>query len=831
MILLLLKLMSFQLWGQNQQIPLPNFSDPLAQQAVQQQLNQKFSVFGGTVSNNVNMTTTTVNELCFYSDGSCMTSSGGTGAPFWAASGTSIHNTNTGNVGINNSNPGARLTVNDSNTLQTIVSSNTGGGTGGISITGSNENTWSWYEYSANNSCFGIFGITEPLCLTPLSEIDLKGPVTAISSVTIAAASGANILQLGTTSTTWTWSFQNHSNLASSTPFLQLHDNNNQGLDFGLLDMPGGQRLTLWDGSPLNPGPPGHGGGYEALMIHGDIRVGDIIAILTNPMTYFMRQSTAPFTSPTQLFSNGAINDDTIGGAGIVYAPVDNQAGGASNDGYINLTAFGRGGGSLANTIYFQNRGSANTAQVLATINSGGMNTKIGADTVTGQLPTAITNSMNMDFSGGDGRLLAVGNPGYAPIQVISNNGTTSRVLSTWDGTNQRLGVLTGSPATTLDVFGSFQSSSSQNGTIQVPSQNSNFSASGIFMQALANTPFIAAQLGTANTSSSFSVYSSNAGTPLFTMLGNGDFGINKLTPTHTFENVGTFMSSSTSNGMIDIPADDSNFSATGVFTQAFSGKPFIADKLGTSDTGSSFAVYSNGNTNLFAVRGDGNVGINIFNPSYKLDVQGGDINASGVFRDGGTAGVTISACSTGVPILAQATAGGITTAGACGQAVNSGAAPTFTGTNFSGIPSSAVTVNSTFTVVTSGFTNATADVLGKCVTGSTITFTTSGGSIRVTHSGSGIDSTSAGVAAGFLMDGNFTGNFTKTLAAAYAGNAAVGGFGGDISFTAKVVSPSSASHSFCLTFAPISAGTATYGGFLGAFDVQGYFEAVEVNQ
>ena len=61
-----------------------------------------------------------------------------------------------------------------------------------------------------------------------------------------------------------------------------------------------------------------------------------------------------------------------------------------------------------------------------------------------------------------------------------------------------------------------------------------------------------------------------------------------------------------------------------------------------------------------------GSVGIGIAGPSYKLDVQGGDINVSGVYRKGGTAGVS-STCPIGQTFSGLTVSGGImTSTGSC---------------------------------------------------------------------------------------------------------------------------------------------------------------------
>lgn len=59
------------------------------------------------------------------------------------------------------------------------------------------------------------------------------------------------------------------------------------------------------------------------------------------------------------------------------------------------------------------------------------------------------------------------------------------------------------------------------------------------------------------------------------------------------------------------------------------------------------------------------NVGINTAAPGYKLDVQGGDVNTSGVYRKGGTAGLTAT-CTSGQVLATTTVSGGIVTGGTC---------------------------------------------------------------------------------------------------------------------------------------------------------------------
>ncbi|MBI4094435.1 MAG: hypothetical protein HY436_01365, partial [Candidatus Liptonbacteria bacterium] len=88
---------------------------------------------------------------------------------------------------------------------------------------------------------------------------------------------------------------------------------------------------------------------------------------------------------------------------------------------------------------------------------------------------------------------------------------------------------------------------------------------------------------------------------------------------------------------------------------------------VGGSGTANRVAKFTAGTTiGDSQITDDGtNVGIGSA-PSYRLDVQGGDINTSGVFRKSGTAGITTLTCPVGQTIGAPTVSGGILTAGSC---------------------------------------------------------------------------------------------------------------------------------------------------------------------
>ena len=277
----------------------------------------------------------------------------------------------------------------------------------------------------------------------------------------IGPTQNANISSLKTTSTTWTWSQQNYSSWGSN-PALCLENNNHAGLPFCLFDVPGGQRLNLWQ-TNIAIATLSVSGIYPTMSIGGDIAIGDIASIGTSPMSLFYRVSRGvPITSCTNLYSSydTHFNAATDAGATFQICPQDNAAPSGSNDGYISLNANGVDTGSVANGIRFQNNNGSGVAQQIAFINSNGYVGSIGGVSTKGAVATIVNNSASIDYSAG-ARFTGTGTAAYAALQFVSSNGTTPRVIGTIDGTNQRLGILQGTPSYTLDVGGDINTTGS----------------------------------------------------------------------------------------------------------------------------------------------------------------------------------------------------------------------------------------------------------------------------------------------------------------------------------------------------------------------------------
>ena len=105
-------------------------------------------------------------------------------------------------------------------------------------------------------------------------------------------------------------------------------------------------------------------------------------------------------------------------------------------------------------------------------------------------------------------------------------------------------------------------------------------------------------------------------------------------------------------------------------------------------DSGSSGAGIGSGNFAVYdytagasriVVNSSGNVGIGTTSPGYKLDVEGGNINSSGAYQEGGIAGIS-AICSAGQVLTAPTISGGIVTAGVCASSGGGGTVTAVTG-------------------------------------------------------------------------------------------------------------------------------------------------------
>jgi hypothetical protein len=145
-----------------------------------------------------------------------------------------------------------------------------------------------------------------------------------------------------------------------STPMLRIRSPQAAGLSLFLDATSGGQRIYIWNQNVELPSMP-NTGIKPTFAVCGDILVGDIVTIESNPVAIGQRVNTSlEETAVTTYYSAKNNNAETDGGSSISLAPAKN-AGGAVNDGYININAYGKGSGTEANTIRFFTRKAATT--------------------------------------------------------------------------------------------------------------------------------------------------------------------------------------------------------------------------------------------------------------------------------------------------------------------------------------------------------------------------------------------------------------------------------------------------------------------------------------
>lgn len=301
-------------------------------------------------------------------------------------------------------------------------------------------NSFFWFGYSAGANAFSIRASDNRLHIYATSLFSGKATFASTTPIDFTGSGS-----------TFNIAYETVSGMNGSNAMLSVTAANSSALKTYFTDTTGGSRLWVWDPTQSMPNLPSTGI-KPTFAVYGDILIGDIWCIASNPMTLFGRVNTGlAATAVTQFFSAKNGMSDTDGGAQIVYAP---QTGSSDSDGYISLVSNGKGSGVLANALEFKNRLSSGVAQQIWQSDSAGFKLKIGALSVSGAAPAVIVSTMNVDYSSGVGRLTAVGSAAYPAIQITSHNGTTGRVIATVDGTNQRLGILQGSPSYTLDVSG-----------------------------------------------------------------------------------------------------------------------------------------------------------------------------------------------------------------------------------------------------------------------------------------------------------------------------------------------------------------------------------------
>lgn len=203
---------------------------------------------------------------------------------------------------------------------------------------------------------------TDPKLLWDAVNSRFSINVASAAPLTVGADASAMFIQLVHASRTWRMKRQAVANFQNSNA-LVIDSDGSTGLQFHLVDKAGGQRVWIWDSGSTGPVVHPHTGGYPAFAVQGDLTVGDLVTFSPagNAWVVGMRTATAltlGAITHVMCASKTAGASDTDSGSNIDLYPTDNAAG-ATNDGIIELLAYGRGSAALANSIFLTNRSGA----------------------------------------------------------------------------------------------------------------------------------------------------------------------------------------------------------------------------------------------------------------------------------------------------------------------------------------------------------------------------------------------------------------------------------------------------------------------------------------
>lgn len=193
----------------------------------------------------------------------------------------------------------------------------------------------------------------------------LTGPVSITNASTVSGAANPFLNLAWTGHSTLKVYPQTSTNLSSTGADIFTFDGGASGLQMHLLELPGGQRVWIWDAASTSPPVVHpHTGGLPAFAVEGDITVGDIVTFSPAANAWIVGERTATgltMAAITHIMSASKnAGNDTDGGADIDLYPTDNAAG-VTNDGIVELHAYGRGSNTLANSVILANRSAANT--------------------------------------------------------------------------------------------------------------------------------------------------------------------------------------------------------------------------------------------------------------------------------------------------------------------------------------------------------------------------------------------------------------------------------------------------------------------------------------
>jgi site-specific recombinase XerD/cytoskeletal protein CcmA (bactofilin family) len=601
------------------------------------------------------------------------------GSSFWTRSGSNLYpSTITDKVGINQNNPTRQLDVNGDVRLSqaggtTTFYNNEDGGSDTARTIFKLSSEQSWYGSGANNyielrsaNNWGAFGSTNPMIMasgastdinlrlipkgagnitlegnavrvgtgTPVQKLDVGGALRLEPTTTPTASNGSVYYDSGTNR------FRCYENgwVNCTGGGLSGSGASGQATFWTGSNSIGGDNNFWWDNTNKRLGI-GTNAPAEKLDVNGNIRLSQTGGTTT---FYNNEDGTGGDTARTifklsseqSWYGQGSNNYIELRSANswIYYGSTHPMimASGASTD--INIREIPKGAGDIRLEV-----GSGNVAIGIHTpnykldIESSGTNVlRAAGSSSTAGSPLAYFDDTATNY--GDFEIFAdatntfIGPYASRGLQFTTNGGTRTMNINT----SGNVGIGTTSQGSRLSVSGG-QTIGSGYATFGAPS----------------NGLLVEGRVGIGTTSTAQSRVNISAGSEGgIDSVSSGGIGLWGSSDT----NYGVY-GRGTSTGSIGVYG---NNSSTGYGVYGYS----------SSGTG---AYFGTGSTYGMIVA-SGRAGIGTATPNYQLDVQGGDINVSGVYRKGGTAGTSFGTCGAARPIVGANVSGGILTAGACGS-------------------------------------------------------------------------------------------------------------------------------------------------------------------
>lgn len=287
---------------------------------------------------------------------------------------------------------------------------------------------------------------------TPTDQVSIGAALPFGSyPVTMHANTSNELLAFRQSSQTWLIKDDTRVGMGGD-PMLKIAPQTNDDLALWLASVTGGQRVYIWPAGQTMSLVP-HTGIRPTFAVFGDVMIGDIVAIESNPMTLFIREKTGLAETALTTFwsANKAAGVEPDGGAQIVMAPFKN-GGGPISDGFIQIVAYGGGTGGSANEIQFKHRQGSSTALTTWKI-GGGANAAFYPNTdVTLDIGTAANRVRTIYSSAVLASAGASTTLGFVPVHLSAQTGDSGTGANTADTSLKTYQI----PAGALAVNGDF---------------------------------------------------------------------------------------------------------------------------------------------------------------------------------------------------------------------------------------------------------------------------------------------------------------------------------------------------------------------------------------